>query len=398
MHSKSHIVVAGGGLVGLLLACVCKHSLTSSASVTVVEREFPLSNEATLDTRATALSADSMQRLDSWGLWSGLEPSAAAIKDIHVSRYRRFGSALLSAEEQQLEALGYVVENKAMMGSWLDLARSLGIDIRTGVTIEGMTDIDEHPSLALSDGSRLSASLLVVADGARSPLRESLYMKTVERAAAQYAIACNVAVSEAVDGRAFERFTQEGPIAFLPLPSSNNGQAVYNVIWCAHRATVDALLPLSDSAFLSAMQEAFGWRVGKLQACGYRGSWPLASIEATEVTRHRCVLMGNAAHTLHPVAGQGFNLSVRDISALANVIRDFDFERDDSRELSQRLNDFSRSVESDRVGTQSATSTLASLFDTPSPVIDIGSPFALSALDITPPLRKRIAQLGMGMR
>jgi 2-octaprenyl-6-methoxyphenol hydroxylase len=398
VHSKSHIVVAGGGLVGLLLACVCKHSLTSSASVTLVEREFPLSNEATLDTRATALSADSKQRLNSWGLWSGLESSAAEINDIHVSRYRRFGSALLSAEEQQLDALGYVVENKEMMGSWLDLARSLGIDIRTGVTIEGMIDSDEHPSLALSDGSRLSASLLVVADGARSPLRESLHMKTVERAAAQYAIACNVAVSEAVDGRAFERFTQEGPIAFLPLPSSNNGQAVYNVIWCAHRATVDSLMPMSDSAFLFAMQETFGWRVGKLLACGYRGSWPLASIEATEVTRHRCVLMGNAAHTLHPVAGQGFNLSVRDISALTDVIRDFDFERDDARELSQRLNEFSRSVESDRVSTQSATSTLASLFDTPSPVIDIGSPFALSALDITPPLRKRIAQLGMGIR
>jgi len=398
VHSKSHIVIAGGGLVGLLLACVSKQSLASSASVTVVEREFPLSNEATLDTRATALSADSKQRLDSWGLWSGLESSAAAINDIHVSRYRRFGSALLSAEEQQLEALGYVVENKAMMGAWLDLARSLGIDIRTGVTIEGMIDSDEHPSLGLSDGSRLSASLLLVADGARSPLRESLHMKTVERAASQYAIACNVAVSEAVDGRAFERFTQEGPIAFLPLPRSNNGQAVYNVIWCAHRATVDALMPMSDSVFLSAMQETFGWRVGKLLACGARGSWPLASIEATEVTRHRCVLMGNAAHTLHPVAGQGFNLSVRDISVLADVIRGFDFERDDSRELSQRLNEFSRSVESDRVSTQSATSTLASLFDTPSPVIDLGAPFALSALDITPPLRKRIAQLGMGMR
>ena len=398
MHSKSHIVIAGGGLVGLLLACVCKQSLASSASVTVVEREFPLSNEATLDTRATALSADSMQRLDSWGLRSGLESSAAAIKDIHVSRYRRFGSALLSAEEQQLDALGYVVENKAMMGAWLDLARSLGIDIRTGVTIDGMVDSDGHPTLGLSDGSRLSASLLVVADGARSPLRESLHVKTLERAASQYAIACNVAVSEAVDGRAFERFTKEGPIALLPLPSSNNGQAVYNVIWCAHRATVDALMPMSDSVFLSAMQETFGWRVGKLLACGARGSWPLASIEATEVTRHRCVLMGNAAHTLHPVAGQGFNLSVRDIWALADVIRDFDFERDDSRELSQRLHDFSRSVESDRVSTQSATSTLASLFDTPSPVIDIGAPFALSALDITPPLRKRIAQLGMGMR
>ncbi len=398
MHSKSHIVVAGGGLVGLLLACICKQSLTSSALVTLVEREFPLSNEATLDTRATALSADSMQRLDSWGLWAGLEPSAAAIKDIHVSRYRRFGSALLSAKEQQLDALGYVVENKAMMGAWLDLARSLGVAIRTGVTIEGMIDSDEHPSLDLSDGSRLSASLLVVADGARSPLRESLHMKTVERAASQYAIACNVAVSEAVDGRAFERFTQEGPLAFLPLPSSNIGHSIYNVIWCAHRATVDALMPLSDPAFLSAMQETFGWRVGKLLACGARGSWPLASIEATEVTRHRCVLMGNAAHTLHPVAGQGFNLSVRDISTLADVLRDFDFERDDSVQLSQRLHDFSRSVESDRVSTQSATSTLASLFDTPSPVIDLGAPFVLSALDITPPVRRRIAQLGMGMR
>ncbi|MCH1552961.1 MAG: FAD-dependent monooxygenase, partial [Luminiphilus sp.] len=302
MHGKSHIVVAGGGLVGLLLACVCKQSLTSSASVTIVEREFPLSTEATLDTRATALSADSMQRLDSWGLWAGLESSAAAIKDIHVSRYQRFGSALLSSEEQQLGALGYVVENKAMMGAWLELARSLGVEIRTGVTIEGMIDKDEHPSLGLSDGSHISASLLVVADGARSPLRESLKMKTMERAPSQYAIACNVAVSGDVDGRAFERFTQEGPIAFLPLPSSNNGHSVYNVIWCAHRATVDALMPQADSAFLSAMQETFGWRVGKLLDCGARGSWPLASVEATEVTRHRCVLMGNAAHTLHPIA------------------------------------------------------------------------------------------------
>ena len=398
MQSKSHIVVAGGGLVGLLLACVCKQSQPSSATVTVIEREFSLSSEATLDTRATALSADSRQRLHSWGLWAGLESSTAAITDIHVSRYRRFGSALLSAKEQQLDALGYVVENSAMMNSWLDLARSLEIDVRTGVTIDAMTDSGEYPSLSLSDGSSISASLLVIADGARSRLRQSLNMKTLERAASQYAIACNVAVSEAVVGRAFERFTEEGPIAFLPLPNSINGQAVYNVIWCAHQTTVDQLMPMSDSAFLAAMQETFGWRVGRLLACGARGSWPLASVEATEVTRHRCVLMGNAAHTLHPVAGQGFNLSVRDISALATVLHDFDFERDDSGELSERLHNFSHSVESDRIVTQSATTALASVFDTPSPAIDVGSPFALSALDITPPLRRRVAQLGMGVR
>lgn len=398
MHTGSHIVIAGGGLVGLLLACACRQALPHQTSITIIEREFPLERAAAIDTRATALSADSKKRIDAWGLWAGLDAFAAPIKDIHVSRHHRFGSALLSAKEQSLDALGHVVENQAMTAAWLRMAESLGVSIKVGVTIEGLSHADEFPTLQLSDGESLSASLLVMADGAQSPLRQSLKMAVTERPASQFAIATNVAVSAVGDGRAFERFTEQGPIAFLPLPGSDSGGTIYNVIWCAHRARVESLMAFPDEPFLAAMQQTFGWRLGKLMACGVRGSWPLSAVEATEIIRHRCVLMGNAAHTLHPVAGQGFNLSVRDVSALVDTMSGFDFEKNDAHELSNKLHTFARRVESDRTATQSATTMLASIFDTPSALVDAGSPIALSALDMISPLRKRVAELGMGLR
>ena len=397
MTDQPHLVIVGGGLAGLLLASRVGERLNGQLRVSLIERRFPKAPQDSLDTRATALSRGSKERLASWGFWPDLEPSAKAINDIHVSRQSRFGSALLSDDVLQGEPMGWVIENALLQASLLDRCKRAEVDVIEGREVVDFSAAVSRPELVLDDGREIKADLVIIADGAESALRQSLGIGVHRRAAVQYAIAFNCETDGDDRTVAYERFTHQGPLAFLPLPSSGSSRPRYNVIWCAHQDTQARLLQLNDRDFMSELQSTIGWRVGKATKIGQRAGWPLSVVISRETIRHRCILLGNAAHTVHPVAGQGFNLSVRDIHRLDGLIH---------REMScdapfgslKRLSSFALDSSSDHEQTISATTLLSQLFDTPSPLIDGFGSAALSLLDMAQPVKRRVAEFGMGRR
>ena len=397
MTDQPHLAIVGGGLAGLLLASRIGERLNGQLQVSLIERAFPKAPQDSLDTRATALSRGSKERLVSWGFWPDLEPSAKAINDVHVSRQSRFGSVLLNNDVLQGEPMGWVIENALLQASLLDRCKRAEVDVIEGREVVDFSATGRRPELVLDDAREIKADLVIIADGAESALRQSLGIGVHRRAAVQYAIAFNCETDGEDRALAYERFTDEGPLAFLPLPSSGSSKPRYNVIWCAHQDAQARLLRLNDRDFMSELQSMIGWRVGKLTKIGQRAGWPLSVVISRETIRQRCILLGNAAHTVHPVAGQGFNLSIRDIHRLDGLIH---------REMScdapfgslKRLSSFAADSSSDHEQTISATTLLSQLFDTPSPLIDGLGSAALSLLDMAPSVKRRVAEFGMGRR
>jgi ubiquinone biosynthesis UbiH/UbiF/VisC/COQ6 family hydroxylase len=366
-------------------------------NITVIERALPKAPEASLDTRATALSRGSKELLESWGFWEEVSASAKAIENIHVSRKSRFGSALLQDEPTQKEPMGWVVENALLQAALLERCDAAGLVVIEGHEVVNFMTTSDRPVLTLDDQRELVADLVIIADGAESSLRNQLGIGAKRHAPSQFAIAFNCETNGSNNGIAYERFTDEGPLAFLPLPSSVDKTLRYNVIWCAHQETQSRLLALDDHDFIDELQAMVGWRVGRVAKIGRRTGWPLSVVLSRELVRSRCLLLGNSAHTVHPVAGQGFNLSVRDVHRLITLLG-AELLTDNPFDSLARLSDFERASVSDHEQTIAATTLLSGLFDTPQPVIDSMSSVVLSAMDILAPLRRGVANFGMGRR
>jgi 2-octaprenyl-6-methoxyphenol hydroxylase len=394
---KARIVVVGGGLAGLLLGYVVAASCRDRLSVTLIERALPETPEASLDTRATAISRESKVLLEKWGLWQAVSVGAQPIEDIHVSRSARFGSATLRDPLEDLEPMGWVIENSVLQHALVSSAALEGVTLLEGAEVVDFYAMGDRPRLTLSTSDAIEADLVVIADGANSSLRSALGIGAVHHAPSQFAIAVNCETESAASGVAYERFTSEGPLALLPIPNASSSRARYNVIWCAHRERQSELLELSDGDFIDALQEEFGWRAGKITRVGRRTGWPLGRVTARELVRSRCVLLGNSAHTLHPVAGQGFNLSLRDVSRLAALISS-EVEEPSPFDSVARLSVFAENSRYDHEQTIGATSLLAEMLDSPSLVIDSAASVGLSMLDLSTGAKRRVAQFGMGKR
>jgi 2-octaprenyl-6-methoxyphenol hydroxylase len=320
------VVIVGGGLVGASLAC----ALAQAWRVAVIE-SFPLMRagapaqyQPSFDARSTALSLSTVRFFEQLGLWQAIRRNAASIRHIHVSDRGRFGSVMLDADEEGLEALGYVVENQ-WIGNVLHegLRRCAGLDVFAPASVES---VSVHAAgtrvLVRQDGtvSAFDARLLVIADGARSGLAASLGMQTEHKDYEQHALIANIAHRKPHHGRAFERFTNAGPLAMLPLIDTPEGESRSALVWVQPPAEAARVAGLEPQQFLGALQQRFGYRLGRLTRAGSVHVYPLSLLRATEQVRSGVVLLGNAAHSLHPVAGQGFNLSVRDVAALAETL------------------------------------------------------------------------------
>ena len=397
MAKCPELIVVGGGLAGLLLAAHAGERFGDLLNITVIERALPKTPEASLDTRATALSRGSKELLESWGFWAEVSASAKAIENIHVSRKSRFGSALLQDEFTQNEPMGWVVENALLQAALLERCEAVAVDVIEGHEVVDFSTTSERPVLALDDERQLVADLVIISDGAESSLRNQLGIGAKRHAPSQFAIAFNCETDGADTGIAYERFTDEGPLAFLPLPGSGANKLRYNVIWCAHQATQSRLLALDDQDFIDELQAMVGWRAGRVTKIGRRAGWPLSVVVSRELVRSRCLLLGNSAHTVHPVAGQGFNLSVRDVERLIELL-DAELQTQTPFDSVARLSDFERASRSDHEQTIAATTLLSSLFDMPQPLIDSMSSVALSAMDVLAPIRRGVAGFGMGRR
>lgn len=315
------IVIIGGGLVGSSLAlCLGRSGL----SIAVVEAHPPEENsQPSFDSKAIALSHSShniFRQIDQEndGLWQRLQQYSSPIKTIHVSEKGGFGFTRLYHDEVGVDALGYVIESR-------DIGRELIHSIRQCKQVDylspySLQDIEVHSDYVIVklDGKKkqsLKAKLIVGADGGNSKLRALLDISNQVVDYQQTAIITTIQSQRPHAQVAFERFTPNGPLALLPLPDNR-----CSIVWTQKPESAHRIMHMSDEQFMQELQAVFGRRLGKIVKLGKRFAFPLKRITADKCIAHRSVLIGNAAHTLHPIAGQGFNLGLRDVSVLAQVL------------------------------------------------------------------------------
>ncbi len=406
MTERRDIVIAGGGMVGISLALELARQLPAGTRLTLVEG-FPLPGareggrpeyHPAFDARSTALSYSSRVIYRELDLWTQLEQWLCPIDTIHVSSRGRFGSSLLRAADYGWPALGYVVEN-AWLGNVLvqALHASGKVEAINPARVVVATPGEDGLSLQLEgDGpARLHTSLLVVADGAASNLRQQLGVAVAEKPYRQSALIANVGSARPHQGRAFERFTDTGPVAMLPLlPAAGDSRSA--LVWTLPTDRAEQLQQCPEAEFLAELQQVFGYRLGRLTRVGERHSYPLALVRSEEQVRQGAVVMGNAAHALHPVAGQGFNLALRDVASLARVLAA-------AREAGEEYGDlavlgrYQRQQAADQRRTIGFSDALPGLFMHGDPVLGLARDLALSGLDVIAPLKREFVRMAAGM-
>ena len=360
------VLIIGGGLVGASLACALENS---RHSVRIVEA-FPLKSDLqpSYDDRTVALSWGSRCILEGMQVWDAMAGQVEAIKTIHISDKGHFGATRLRHEEERVEALGYVAENRVLgevLYSRLQQSGKAGIHCPAR-----LIDIEQQQdrvvaTISENDSERLiSARLLVAADGVVSQVRDLLHIGSSVQDYGQSAVIANVTPTQKHNNIAYERFTDEGPIAFLPMTQNR-----CSVVWTVPTSRADELMRLDDALFLQQLQQRFGFRLGRLLKTGQRQAYPLKLIESTQVVRKRVVIVGNAAHTIHPVAGQGFNLALRDIAMLTELI-----------------------VTAEDAGDSALLQAYTEQADERRPLV-----IGLVAVGLVPPLRHQLARQSMGL-
>lgn len=314
------IVIAGGGMIGTSLAIALAPLGLRVAVVEAIPRRAPA--QPSFDDRSTALSRSTQRMFEAMDLWPAIAAAATPIRSIHVSDQGRFGFSHIDAEEQGVEALGYVVINRvlgAVLQSALDELDEVDVFCPARIV-----DIELGPDAAqavlATDGDQqttISGNLLVAADGANSAVRDMMGIVADRHRYGQCAVIGNVLPERAVDNVAYERFTEHGPLALLPVAEGRAG-----FVWTVAEDDAERVMKLDDAAFTAALQNEFGYRLGAFSRVGKRASYPLVLSKALRLHATRSVLVGNAAHGLHPVSAQGFNLGMRDVAALVDCIAD----------------------------------------------------------------------------
>ncbi|MFK8047375.1 MAG: 2-octaprenyl-6-methoxyphenyl hydroxylase [Halioglobus sp.] len=408
MIERRDIVIAGGGMVGVSLALQLGAALPDNIRILLVEGfPFPEANaenrpdyHPSFDARSTALSFGSRLIYEQIGVWSDLEEWLCPIETIHVSNKGRFGSALMKAADYQWHALGYVVEN-AWLGNTLiqSLYRQGRVELVSPAKVIEASSADGHVNLKIEGeqfAQEIEAGLLLVADGANSGLREQLGVAVDEKQYRQHAIVANVAFTEDHRGCAYERFTDDGPVAFLPLLPTRSGEHRAGVVWTLPPDQSELLQNCDQAEFLAGLQEKFGYRLGRLTQVGQRHSYPLALIQSAEQVRNNIVVMGNAAHALHPVAGQGYNLALRDVAVLGDVLAQAahaDVPLGDLAVLSK----YESRQKFDQARTVQFSDKLPSLFMYSDPLLGLARDLGLSGLDILPSAKRAFVRQAAGM-
>ncbi len=310
------VIIAGGAMAGATLALALEKLTQKRLSIAVIEAKPSGLNHPGYDARSIALAYGSCQLLEKIGIWQELAPLATPINTIHVSDKGHFGMTEMQAQKEHLPYLGNVIE-LADAGHVFHqaLLKSSSTTLFWPQSLATIKRHESHISLGLSNGEQLETTLLVAADGAISNCCQQLNIHRHEHNFEQTALIANISTEQPHLGRAFERFTQHGPIALLPMSKGRS-----SLVWCLSPTDAKRLMALNDEDFIDALQLGFGWRLGKITKTGKRHTYPLILRQSSQLISHRFAVVGNAAQTLHPIAGQGFNLGLRDVITLAEEI------------------------------------------------------------------------------
>jgi len=427
------LIIIGGGLAGASLACALKNTrllnigLQRPLKVAVVEA-YALDTEAqpSYDDRTVALSygsscifrnmGSSLNDSDEQGLWGLLAPYAQSIDTIHISDRGHFGVTQLTKEQEGVEALGYVLENRAI-GQQLyaqlehvtedDGAR---ITLFCPATLTGLRQDEQQVSIDISveaaDGQtnrltsrQISGNMLVAADGNNSKVMKLLNIGSHRQSYDQVALITNVTPGKKHNNVAYERFTDSGPLAFLPMTQNR-----CSVVWTLSPEQADDLYALDEANFVASLQQRFGFRLGLIKKAGSRHIYPLFLQSASQIVHRRVALIGNAAHSVHPVAGQGFNLALRDIALLAELLVDHYREASDAdaglaelENVEILLQQYAELREQDIKRVYRFTDTLVKTFSNAfTPLAHLRSA-SLFLVDIIPDIKHRLAIQSMGL-
>ncbi|OBY75057.1 2-octaprenyl-6-methoxyphenyl hydroxylase [Acinetobacter gyllenbergii] len=401
---QQQVIIVGGGMVGLSLALMlAKSNIAVKLLEAVKYPNFDDENVApyhsSFDARNTALSRRSVQIYQKLGLWEALQQHATPILQVHITEQGSFGKARLVAKQEKVESFGQVIEN-AWLGRVLltQVRQQPLIELIDGVQVTSLTqDADQVQIEAMRNGEyihSLKSKLVIAADGRDSFCRQAIGVGVDEHDYDQVAIVTTVQTSKPHQHVGFERFSALGPLALLPLP----GEYRRSVVWPVKKGTeAEWLGEENDQHFLDALQETYGDRAGKFEKTGKRFSYPLAQVLAHKQAVGRVVLMGNAAHTIHPVAGQGFNLCLRDADVLVRFLMEQLVKSDDIG-APENLLAYEQSRLKDQQRVIKFCDSVVRGFSNQNPILKLLRNTGLIAFDVIPGVKPLVANYAMGLK
>lgn len=400
---QQEVIIVGGGMVGLSLALMLAKA---NIAVKLLEAiQYPNYDDANLapyhssfDARNSALSRRSVQIYQELGLWEALQEHAVPILEVHITEQGSFGKARLQAEQEKVESFGQVIENAWLGRVLLTQVRAEPlIELIDGVKVTSLTQDADLAYLEAQRGSevlKLQSKLVIAADGRDSFCRKALGIGVDEHDYDQVAIVTTVQTSKPHNHVGFERFSPLGPLALLPLP----GEYRRSVVWPVKKGTEHEWLGEdNDQHFLDALQQTYGDRAGKFQKTGRRFSFPLSQVLAEKQAVGRVVLMGNAAHTIHPVAGQGFNLCMRDAYVLVRYLKEQLAQQADLGDAAM-LQDYEKSRLTDQQRVIKFCDSVVRGFSNHNPVLKLLRNTGLIAFDTIPGIKPLVANYAMGLK
>lgn len=400
---QQQVIIVGGGMVGLSLSLMlAKANIAVKLLEAVKYPNYDDQNVApyhsSFDARNTALSRRSVQIYQKLGLWDALQQHATPILQVHITEQGSFGKARLIAEQEKVESFGQVIEN-AWLGRVLltQVRQQPLIELIDGVQVTALTQDAEQVHIQALRGEetlKLESKLLIAADGRDSFCRQAIGVGVDVHDYDQVAIVTTVQTSKPHEQVGFERFSALGPLALLPLP----GEYRRSVVWPVKKGTENEWLgDENDQHFLSALQQTYGDRAGKFEKTGKRFSYPLSQVLAHKQAVGRVILMGNAAHTIHPVAGQGFNLCLRDADVLVRYLVNQLTTSDDLGNPGNLLA-YEQARLSDQQRVIKFCDTVVRGFSNQNPLLKLIRNTGLIAFDVIPGVKPLVANYAMGLK
>jgi 2-octaprenyl-6-methoxyphenol hydroxylase len=392
MQHDYDLVIAGGGLAGNCLALTLKETGLKIAIIEASTREQL--HDSPAGDRALALAAGTVKMLEVLGIWQGIAQAATAIKKIHISDQGHFGKVRLSARQENVDALGYVITARDIEAHVAKLVTNAEIELICPARLVGLMAGNNTVNVSLKRGDEpfnISAKLLVGADGGNSSVRKLLEIPQHITEYGQTALVSTVKSSLPHNNTAFERFTASGPLALLPVDTDHCA-----VVWTRSSEDADALMSGSEADFLAELQQCFGYKLGELSLAAPRRAFPLSLIRAEKMIAARTVIIGNAVHQLHPVAGQGFNLGLRDVVQLAEMIIKRHQENQDIG-AADFLTAYAQSRQKDHDQTIGFTNSVVRIFSNDWLALAAARNIGLAVLDHIPAAKTWLTRHAMGL-